>query len=437
MQIKSKHNNLTQYRISSIKCVKKGMPFAMELIKKYQQGKLTTADVRKLNNIILCLMILVAATSIVWSLSIHILSGDFYNGFIGAKLVFRERDFTQMENNEKEIWKHDLDRIFNESYTLQALDQIKADALIMPKLTEDGSSTKKPKVRKISHVVQMTNSKAPDSASMSNDANDGDDDDADEELNPSTKVPKITFNIEDDRKFLSHKTIDIHQTRWHQNVAVKFIYSFPFLSEVIAIIWTAMCFIFQSGVKKTWGLPKPWRIVIPSIMMFTIMTVANLSYLILANGFLKTFCNDLREDLSKPDAISCGDAMSVLRPIIRSQTLSHNSYLILFRISYTLAMLLWIFALIIMVMRFLLAIDFQLVDVDTTYDREMKERKFKEKDFVEVLLDSPKALKPPTAVGIKNERPKSEDDFQSAKSHISEVATPLLDPLATKGERRT
>ena len=82
-------------------------------------------------------MISVAATSIVWSLSIHVLSGDFYNGFIGAKLVFRERDLTQMETIEKNIWSHDLERIFNKTYTIEALDQIKADALVLPKLKDD------------------------------------------------------------------------------------------------------------------------------------------------------------------------------------------------------------------------------------------------------------------------------------------------------------
>ncbi|KAM7362600.1 uncharacterized protein ACRADG_013214 isoform 2-T6 [Cochliomyia hominivorax] len=404
----------------------------MELIRKYKQGKLTTTDVRKLNNIVLCLMISVAATSIAWSLSIHVLSGDFYNGFIGAKLVFRQRDLTQMEDSEREIWQQDIDRVFNETYNLENLDQIKADALIMPKLKDEPPSTKKPKVMKIAHVFQITNSRVPDTPKISNnndeDTDNDDDDDNDDETS-ATKVPKTTFNVEEDRKFLSLMTIDIHQTRWHQNVAVKFIYSFPFFSEIIAIIWTAMCFIFQSGVKKTWGLPKPWRIVIPSIMMFTIMTVANLSYLILANGFLKTFCHDLRENLSKPDAISCGDAMAVLRPVIRTQALSHNTYLIIFRISYTVAMILWVLALLIMLMRFLLAIDFQLVDIETNYDRELREGKLKEPEFVEVLLNSPQTRKTLDSLQVRNERTKSEDDFQSAKSHLSEVATPLLEQL--------
>lgn len=137
---------------------------------------------------------------------------------------------------------------------------------------------------------------------------------------------------------------------------------------------------------------------------------------------------------------SCGDAMSVLRPIIRPHDLSHQVYLMLFKASYITAMVLWILALLIMILRFVLAIDFQMVDIETNYDREMGDSKFKERDFVEVLLSSPQHQKSP--MSPRDERHRSEDDFQSAKSHISEVATPLLDNLATNstltaGERRT
>ncbi|XP_073814705.1 uncharacterized protein isoform X2 [Musca autumnalis] len=389
--------------------------------------------------IVICLMILVAGISIIWSISIHVISADFYNGFIGAKLAFRERDFTQMDNTEKDIFYHDLGRIINESYTEEALDDIKPDALVMPKLEEgeDKFPNKKPKLRKIAHVFQTSNSQVPDTPSINTDDEDGGGDGS----TVTNKVPKIVFNVEKDRKYLAHMTIDIHQTRWPQNLAVQYIYGFPFLSEIVAIVWTAMCLIFQSGVKKQWGLPKPWRIVVPSIIMFTIMTVANLSYLILANGFIKTFCNDLRENLSKPDAISCGDAMSVLRPLIRPHDLSHEVYLMLFKGSYIVAMIFWIIALLLMLLRFILAIDFQMVDIETSYDRELREGNLRERDFVEVLLSSPQHLQTPQ-LGQRDERHRSEDDFQSAKTHISEAATPLLDNLATNvpltmGERRT
>ena len=60
-------------------------------------------------------MVLIAASSIAWSVAIHILSGDFYNGFIGAKLAFRERDFSEMDNKTKQIFENDLERIFQQS----------------------------------------------------------------------------------------------------------------------------------------------------------------------------------------------------------------------------------------------------------------------------------------------------------------------------------
>lgn len=125
--------------------------------------------------------------------------------------------------------------------------------------------------------------------------------------------------------------------------------------------------------------------------------------------------------------------MSVLRPIIRPHDLSHQVYLMLFKASYITAMVLWILALLIMILRFVLAIDFQMVDIETNYDREMGDSKFKERDFVEVLLSSPQHQKSP--MSPRDERHRSEE------SHISEVATPLLDNLATNstltaGERR-
>lgn len=120
-------------------------------------------------------------------------------------------------------------------------------------------------------MFQITNSKVPDTPAIAN----AEDDDADD-TNNSPKVPKVVFNIEEDRRFLAHSmlircfcfynfikillivkcsstvSMDIHQTRWPQSFAVQFVYGLPFLSEIVAIIWTAMCFIFQSGVKKHW-----------------------------------------------------------------------------------------------------------------------------------------------------------------------------------------
>uniref|UniRef100_A0A1B0FHG6 Uncharacterized protein n=1 Tax=Glossina morsitans morsitans TaxID=37546 RepID=A0A1B0FHG6_GLOMM len=313
---------------------------------------------------IISLMIILAITSIVWSLTMHILSGDFYNGFIGFKLVFRERDFNQLNEYEMNLLQRDLKRIINDTRMSPCDDGIKADLLIMS---------------------------------------------------------KESFAV----------SIDVHRTEWFRNVTVQFIYSFPFLSEIIAIVWTAMCFVFQSSVKKQWGLPKPWLIVMPSIVVFALMVVTNVAYIILANGLLKAFCHELIDNLNKAETISCGDAMSVLRPFIRDHVFSHDVYLNIFRISYIMALVLWTCALLIMVARFLLAIDFQLVDIEIDCDTELPECDTKGDEFVEILLQSPvkEKLQTPQTLTVTIERPKSEDDFLSAKSHFSDMGPNVLENL--------
>lgn len=67
-------------------------------------------------------MVVLALTSILWSITIHILSGDFYHGILGAKLAFRERDFLQMDEHSKEIFYNDLGKIINDTYSERALN---------------------------------------------------------------------------------------------------------------------------------------------------------------------------------------------------------------------------------------------------------------------------------------------------------------------------
>ncbi|XP_053946618.1 uncharacterized protein LOC128855610 isoform X2 [Anastrepha ludens] len=387
----------------------------MELIRRYKQGNLTTADVRTLNNAVICLMVVLALTSIVWSITIHIISGDFYHGILGAKLAFRERDFPQMDEHSKEIFFHDLDKLINETYSDAVVNGEIEEDETTPTPLDANATTKQPKVRKTYHIFQVVH---PDEVEVKPE------DEASEEVT-TTVLPAVKFNMTHDRQFLSTMMLDVHKTRWRQSAAVQFIYSFPFLSEIFAIIWTAMCLIFQSGVQKYWGLPKPWRIVIPSILVFSLMTLGTLIYAILASTYLKNLCNGLRENLTKPDAITCGQAIAVLRPFIRQHEFKHDVYLNLFRFAYMFALVMWLLALLLMLLRYFFAIDFQLMDVQSLYENKFARRLSKpEPEFTEVLLD---AAQSPTLLLPRNERNKSEDDFQSAKSNLSEVAMPLLD----------
>lgn len=84
----------------------------------------------------------------------------------------------------------------------------------------------------------------------------------------------------------------------------------------------------------------------------------------------------------------------------------------------------------IIVSRCFLAVDFKIIDVtDTEFGHELQEE-FKrsnsnDADFVEIPLNSP--IKSSDSEPTAHQCRPSEDDFQSAKSHTSEVETPLLE----------
>lgn len=91
----------------------------------------------------------------------------------------------------------------------------------------------------------------------------------------------------------------------------------------------------------------------------------------------------------------------------------------------------------IIVSRCFLAVDFKIIDIiDTEFGHELQEEfrrsHSSEADFVEIPLNSPINNSNSASTGHQCRR--SEDDFQSAKSHTSEVETPLLEHNTQVGE---
>ncbi|KAH8359937.1 hypothetical protein KR093_009596 [Drosophila rubida] len=367
-------------------------------------------EVLRCEYIVICLMVLVAVFSIVWSVSLHMLSGDFYDGIISAKVVFKERNFAQMDNRSKEIFVQDLQSVAYEP-------TVKSESLQTVSQTE----TKRPKY-KFEHIYESKEN-APLLARLVSQQ--------EQQISPqtttSTAAPTIVINDKADRQFLATQSIDPHATRWSRGLGAQFVYCFPLISEIVAIIWTAMCLIFQTGNKKTSVLPKPWRIVVPSIAIFTLMSLCSTAYTILTNGYLKRLCDNLRQNLTNPLAVSCGDAITLLRPFIHEHSVSHAAYLDLFRCSYIITMVLWILALLVMVLRYIFAVDFQLVDIDDMFERRPIEMHPIQPVYTEVLQASPEHGQQQT-----KGRPKSEEDYQSAKSRLSDVAVPLIELRAAQ-----
>ncbi|KAH8395888.1 hypothetical protein KR215_009341 [Drosophila sulfurigaster] len=359
-------------------------------------------EVLRCEYIVICLMVLVAIFSIIWGVSLHMLSGDFYDGIISAKIVFKERNFASMDNRSKEIF-------------LQDLQSVAYEPIVKPESLKTVSpETKKPKY-KFEHIYESKEN-APLLARLVSQQ----ELQIEERTTTTTAPPTIALNAEADHKFLATQSIDVHGTRWSRDLGAQFVYGFPVLSEIMAIIWTAMCLIFQTGNKKTSVLPKPWRIVVPSIAIFTLMSLGSTAYTILTNGYLKRLCGNLRENLTNPLAVSCGDAIALLRPFIHEHRVSHDAYLDLFRISYIISMLLWILALLVMLLRYIFAVDFQLVDIDDMFDRRPVELQPIQQVYTEVLQGSPEHCQ-------QRGKTKSEEDYQSAKSRLSDVAMPLIE----------
>jgi len=85
-------------------------------------------------------------------------------------------------------------------------------------------------------------------------------------------------------------------------------------------------------------------------------------------------------------------------------------------------MVLWIVALLVMVLRYVFAVDFQLVDIDDMFDsgRNGSAQVQIQPVYTEVVQQS-------SPQHQTQMRPRSEDDYQSARSHLSDLAVPLLE----------
>ncbi|XP_036675596.3 uncharacterized protein [Drosophila suzukii] len=369
------------------------------------------SEVVRCEHTVICLMILVAVFSILWSISLHMISGDLNEGMgiVSAKLIFRERNMDQLNDHSKQILHKDFIEATQNAYGRKySAQDVKPDSL------QGESQTTKPGY-KIPHIFDSIENRPKLERLMA---------EKKEDLVTSTTTPppKITFNAEADRHFLSTMTIDIYSTIWSQGIGAQFVYAFPLVSEIVAIIWTAMCLIFQTGSKKNSVLPKPWRIVVPSIIIFSVMSLGSVLYTILTNGHLKRLCGQLRGNLTDPTAISCGNAIVLLRPIVHDHNVSHDTYLELFRSSYIIGMVLWIIALLVMVLRFIFAVDFQLVDVDEIFDNDRYGA-----PQVQIQPVYTEVVQQSSPQHQSQMRPRSEDDYQSARSRLSDLAVPLLE----------
>lgn len=65
-------------------------------------------------------MIIIAITSIAWSVTLHIISSDFNEGVFGAKLEFTKRNFHKLDIISQTILNKDIDSVLSKIYILES-----------------------------------------------------------------------------------------------------------------------------------------------------------------------------------------------------------------------------------------------------------------------------------------------------------------------------
>jgi len=81
---------------------------------------------------VICLMVLVAVFSILWSISLHMISGDLNEGMgiVSAKLIFRERKMDQLNDHSKQILHKDFIEATQNAYGRKySVQDVKPDSL--------------------------------------------------------------------------------------------------------------------------------------------------------------------------------------------------------------------------------------------------------------------------------------------------------------------
>lgn len=106
---------------------------------------------------------------------------------------------------------------------------------------------------------------------------------------------------------------------------------------------------------------QAWRIVLPALLFFTIMVIISLYYSIILDRTLYNFCMEFRAHLNLTD-LPCGMLMNHFAINNTSTVMPSCNYAVSQTFSW-ITVVLWLIALIIMIVRCVFVIDFELVQV--------------------------------------------------------------------------
>jgi hypothetical protein len=152
---------------------------------------------------------------------------------------------------------------------------------------------------------------------------------------------------------------------WGKNSKCDFVAYIPIFQLCFSTVLTTMFVICGKGGKAEENsfLPRPWRIVTPSLIFFLIMLiVSSVNLAIITNG-MKTFCDNLLAH-NPYEPFTCRNALNyyMMKDPANLYILPDVQYILLITFSWTLFAC-WLILLLIKIARIAMVIDFQLVRV--------------------------------------------------------------------------
>lgn len=166
----------------------------------------------------------------------------------------------------------------------------------------------------------------------------------------------------DDYEFLTTKEIDPVESEWAANSLCEYSIFCPLWSAIVAIGWSSMLLVSSFGMQHDLNkrLPRPWRIVLPTIVAFFIMTILSILYNIITESGYRQLCKGLGQHL-ETENINCRHLIDVYYIFETDRALHPGTYYILHKIFSRITTLLWLVALLIMAARCFFVIDFELI----------------------------------------------------------------------------
>lgn len=120
--------------------------------------------------------------------------------------------------------------------------------------------------------------------------------------------------------------------------------------------------LFSIKIKISYSrYRQAWRIVMPAILFFTMMVIVSIYYSIVLERTLYDFCAEFRKHLNVTN-LPCDELMNQYAINITSTAMPSSNYVLSQAFSW-ITMVLWLIALIIMIVRCVYVVDFELVQV--------------------------------------------------------------------------